>query len=237
MLHSRACEETDSKRKNESGAAHRWIWYFADAPLMWVCEMRCFLHKRNRTRFWWCAATRDAWRDAVNCWTITNSKKYIFIHSFIHSLHSQQVTFQGLWFDPELKLDLSWCFACPHVHVGLCSLKFPVFGIVQKHVDIWKGNAKLSLVVCVCVTAVPFWCSIPPSLPVFPGQAPYPPQPWPVTKSLDYSVFASFSSVSVLLCEHTDGSPGIINLHFVIYEGLPVRYPAVSGTAHSGVLW
>lgn len=41
----------------------------------------------------------------------------------------------------------------------------------------------------------------------------------------------------MLLCEHTDGSPGIINLHSVIYEGLPVRYPAVSGTAHSGVLW
>lgn len=58
-----------------------------------------------------------------------------------------------------------------------------------------------------------------------------------VLKSLDYSVFTSFSRVSVLLCEHTDGSPGIINLHFVIYEGLAVRYPAASGTAHSGVLW
>lgn len=163
-------------------------------------------------------------------WVSCVKWKAFFIHSFTihHSVISQQVVLLlgcfrvWSWFDLELRLDL-------------CSVLL---------MSIWVYSGISSFFIhtewmCVCMAP----CS---GLVSLPGYNPrsqcshsrlHIQQDWPVRKSLDYSVFTSFPPVSMLLCEHTDGSPGIINLHFVIYEGLAVRYPAVSGTAHSGMLW
>lgn len=53
----------------------------------------------------------------------------------------------------------------------------------------------------------------------------------------DFCITLRFSlTVRVSLCTHRGNRQGIINLHFVIHEGLLVRYPAVTETTHSSVL-
>lgn len=170
--------------------------------------------------------------------------KALFIHSFTihHSVISQQVVLLlrcsrvWSWFDPELRLDLMQCFACsPRVHSGLLwNLRFLPTAVLNCP-WVW-----MSVWVCVCMLPCSGLVSLPGYNP--PSQRSHyrlhiHNKPGLFQKALITVFSLLFPTVSMLLCEHADGNPGIINLHFVIYEGLAVRYPAVSGTAHSGVLW